>query len=180
IQYFNFYGDINVVVSKNILGYHLPLGVVGIGDLVMLPGQNDPQKATYWGGSRVCLNCHGTEQYETNGSNFQQWGFASVYNVDLGRIINGIASQRTDIPTWCRIFSDVSSGASICNAPMMHIRVYLDPTQYPFSSDPNAPLLLALDSSGRFLCSGQNLSQTNSPTISYEIVCQLEKGDGFQ
>jgi hypothetical protein len=166
IRYFNFFGDIQLQPITNLLDYIIP-GASGAtifaGDLVILPGMNDPQMEFAVGGSRFCAAC-GTQ--DSNGyssspdSMYSQWALTDKLSWNYDVLAQFIQSLGDGLPRD----KGLLLLGNIVNAPEAHLKVFLDDSLYNISK------IQVEDQTGK----------GGKTTITNEILWQLEKEDGIK
>lgn len=107
IQFFNFYGNINLQLVARIGPFTVPLPKVSVGDYVLFRGDDDPQATPFWGGARFCLNCGNQSQFVSVG-NFSEWPLSDVVQINIGQ------NLRQDL------------GSLVNTTPESHIVIYSD------------------------------------------------------
>lgn len=79
-SYYNFYGDINFQWVANVWGYELPLTPrISLGDLVLLPGEDDPTATPFLGGARFATSVDAGQRSE-------QWALTSNVQVNFASL----------------------------------------------------------------------------------------------
>ncbi len=165
IHYFNFFGDIQIHPISNLLDLIIPgasSATIAAGDLVILPGVDDPQAVPAAGGSRFCLAC-GTQDSNGYASSpdgmYSQWALTDNLSWDYSVLVQFIQSLGASLPQ--------SAGqhllGNILNAPETHLDIYSDDSLYNTSS------IQVEDHTGR----------GGKTSIANEILWQLEKEDGI-
>ena len=131
IHYFNFFGDIQVHPTGDFFGPSYPPSyVIPVGDLVVLPGTDDPRTWPALGGSRFCFQCGDTDTFESYPPNqpnaattYTQWPLTDRqdwnYTNALGAVLDLIGVDMT--PDNGRQVLN-----NLLNAPEAHLKIYSD------------------------------------------------------
>lgn len=168
IHYFNFYGDIQVreQVQYFIFSYSPPT-TYSVGDLVLLPGSDNPTDTPYMGGAQFCLSCKAYGGYRASQpdatTTYTEWPMTDVIDWNINLLFPFFSSPITEM-------LQVASGAvdtalfmaSLANAPEFHINI---------PKDGALTTIKVQDSTG--LASGP-------VTIPQEILYHLEQEDGVE
>ncbi|MGH2484605.1 MAG: esterase/lipase family protein [Ktedonobacterales bacterium] len=158
IHYFNFYGDIRIQQQTQALIWNVSAAqTVSIGDLVVLPGSDNPQDVSLAGGARFCLQCtdRGGFSFSAIDANttYTEWPLTDVINWNPNLLFNFLFGLEA--------IADVALLEEIQAAPMMHTTI---PTDGALNS------IMVRDTTG---FAGQ-------VTIPTEIALQLEQEDGIE
>ena len=124
IHYFNFFGDIRLHLTIDVLVLPLTLPTQNIGDMVLLPGVDAPTVAPPSGGARFCLNCAVKKGYSANHINdqtsYDQWDLAQD-------VSSSFQLQVGDLPNLGTIASNIGEVATLkqnlASAPMWHMNI---------------------------------------------------------
>jgi len=116
IHYFNFYGDIKLSLKIN-SGIYPTTIHIDIGDGVVLPGTDNPQDKSFWGGARFCLQCEGKNfsQIDTN-TTYRQWPLTTEKSIDL----EGLCTPSSIIQHGCSLGSLFDL---VARTPQFHLSI---------------------------------------------------------
>ncbi|WIG58255.1 MAG: hypothetical protein OJF49_001000 [Ktedonobacterales bacterium] len=98
IDYYNFYGDIQIGLKESIFGWTLP-ATLHVGDLVILPGTDNPQDTPDSGGSRFCQGCGDHAGFESkqidSSTSFTQWALTDTIYFTSGQMYSCLNAATT-------------------------------------------------------------------------------------
>lgn len=128
VQYYTFFGDINITINVNLIVYPLP-GAVALpaGDLVLLAQDSHATTLPLWGGADLCEGCDARSSpthYAATG-NYHAWALTQTPQLNAS-VLPGIL----DAPN---AMSDVAGLQAIWNQSSAHLQISQPGGQSPGS-----------------------------------------------
>jgi pimeloyl-ACP methyl ester carboxylesterase len=155
IDYYNFYGAIELQADINIYAYTLNgTQTLSLGDLVMLPQDDAAQAVPLWGGAALCDGCPTPPAPYREAGQYHAWMLTTRHRVNL----SGLAPL-LNAP------DAASSFAGAINSPVMHLNI----TQ-PIALAPGSTIQVR-DITG--------LAGSANTDIPFEILAILTQKDGI-
>jgi hypothetical protein len=129
VQYFTFYGNIQLQLGVTIFVYQLPGQVSApLGDLVLLAQDEHAKTVPLWGGAALCDGCDpasASTSYAASG-NFHAWALGDPQRLDMSAFSGVLAA-----PTAA---SNIAALEGLWNSPVQHLGISQTRAQAPGSA----------------------------------------------
>lgn len=131
VDFYTFYGDVELGLSLNILTYHVPAkSYLQLGDLVMLAQDDRATYAPLWGGGALCDGCpQPLAPYREGGSladgrlQYHAWALTDAHSINMNTLAPLLSAP------------DAASGLqAVVNSPVQHLNVSQPLAQAPGSA----------------------------------------------
>lgn len=124
IDLYNFYGDIQIQISVNVLAYQLPgKETLPLGDLVLLAQDDGAQSTPLWGGAALCDGCVSPITPYRESAQYHAWALLDRHTVNMDTLAPLLGA-----PTA------VSAIGDVVNSPVQHLNVTQPVAQAPGSA----------------------------------------------
>jgi pimeloyl-ACP methyl ester carboxylesterase len=124
IDLYNFYGDIQLQISVNVLAYQLPgKETLPLGDLVLLAQDDGAQSTPLWGGAALCDGCASPITPYRESAQYHAWALLDRHTVNMDTLAPLLGSTTA-----------VSAIGAVVNSPVQHLNVTQPLAQAPGSA----------------------------------------------
>ncbi|HUY75613.1 MAG TPA: hypothetical protein VMV29_02505 [Ktedonobacterales bacterium] len=123
LKYYSFYSDIRLGLDVSVLGYQLAATQqLPLGDLLLLPQDDQPLLTPRWGGAAFCGACGPLANgYHATGP-YHEWALTDVHTVDIAALAPILTAPNA-----------ASAFDSVLTSPVQHLNIEKAATQEPGS-----------------------------------------------